>query len=160
MYVSIYETAGLGFGILWIRLIGPAAACHCVPMKAPLSRLAEPAYAVFRIVVGGLFAFHGAQKLFGAFGGPAQHLMSQMGLAGIIEFVGGLLVATGLFTSIAAFIACGEMAVAYFTVHAHMGRWPIVNRGELAVLYCFSFLLIAARGAGMLSLDRILGRGR
>ena len=115
---------------------------------------------MFRIVIGGLFAFHGAQKLFGAFGGPAQHLLSLMGLAGIIEFAGGLLVAVGLFTPVAAFIACGEMAYAYFTVHAHMGRWPIVNRGELAVLYCFSFLLIAARGAGMLSLDRILGRGR
>ncbi len=122
--------------------------------------VSDPVYAAFRIIVGGLFAFHGAQKLFGAFGGPSQHIFSLMGLAGTIEFGGGVLVAIGLFTRIAAFIASGEMAYAYFTVHAHLGRWPIQNHGEPAVLYCFAFLFIASHGAGMLSLDRILGRGR
>ena len=129
-------------------------------MKPPFARAVEPVYTVFRIVVGGLFAFHGAQKLFGVFGGPAQHLVSQMGLAGMIEFGCGVLVAIGFLTPFAAIIASGEMAVAYFTVHARLGRWPIQNHGELAVLYCSAFLLIAARGSGMLSVDGILRRGR
>lgn len=123
-------------------------------MKAPLARGTEPVYALFRIVVGLLFAFHGAQKLFGVFGGQAQPLMGLMGLAGIIEFGCGLLVAIGLLTWVAALIASGEMMVAYFMAHAPKGTWPIQNGGELAVLYCIAFLFIAARGAGMLSVDR------
>jgi len=78
--------------------------------------------------------------------------------AGIIEFVGGILIALGLFTSPAALIASGEMAVAYFKAHAPRGLWPIMNRGELATLYCFFFLYVAARGAGPWSLDALRRR--
>jgi putative oxidoreductase len=110
---------------------------------------AEPVlYSLLRIVAGQLIAQHGAQKLFGVLGGKAVPLASQSGLAGLIEFVGGLLIAIGLFTPIAAFIASGQMAAAYFIAHAHQGFWPILNRGELAALYCFVFLYIAFRGAG------------
>ena len=84
--------------------------------------------------------------MLGAQGTPP--LMSQMGIAGIIEFVGGILIAIGLFTSPVAFIASGEMAVAYFQAHAPRGFWPIMNGGELAVLYCFIFLYFAAVGSG------------
>jgi putative oxidoreductase len=121
-------------------------------MQPPLARMAGPAYAAFRVVTGFLFAFHGAQKLFGAFGGQAQPLASMPGAAGVIELVCGLLVMVGLLTGVAAFIASGEMAVAYFLAHAPKGLWPIQNGGELAALYCFAFLYIAARGAGMWSL--------
>jgi putative oxidoreductase len=76
----------------------------------------------------------------------------------VIEFVGGILVALGLWAAWAAFVASGEMAVAYFTVHARGGFWPIVNRGELAVLYCFVFLYIASRGSGTASVDALMGR--
>jgi len=120
-------------------------------------------YAVMRIVVGVLFACHGAQKLFGALGGINQRgasapLLSLFGLAGIIEFVGGLLIVVGLFAGYAAFIASGEMAWAFFTAHFPRGFWPIQNGGELAVLYCFVFLYIASRGAGVWSIDRALER--
>jgi putative oxidoreductase len=121
-------------------------------MQPPLARVAGPAYAAFRIVTGFLFAFHGAQKLFGAFGGQAQPLASMPGAAGAIELVCGVLVMVGVLTGIAAFLASGEMAVAYFLAHAPKGLWPIQNGGELAALYCFAFLYIAARGAGMWSL--------
>jgi putative oxidoreductase len=121
-------------------------------MQPPLARVAGPAYAAFRIVTGFLFAFHGAQKLFGAFGGQAQPLASMPGAAGVIELVCGVLVMVGVLTGIAAFLASGEMAVAYFLAHAPKGLWPIENGGELAALYCFAFLYIAARGAGMWSL--------
>jgi putative oxidoreductase len=121
-------------------------------MQPPLARIAGPAYAAFRIVTGFLFAFHGAQKLFGAFGGQAQPLASMPGAAGAIELLCGVLVMVGVLTGFAAFLASGEMAVAYFLAHAPKGLWPIQNGGELAVLYCFAFLYIAARGAGMWSL--------
>jgi putative oxidoreductase len=81
--------------------------------------------------------------------------MSQLGIAGIIEFIGGIMIAIGLFTSPVAFIASGEMAVAYFQQHAPRGFWPIQNGGELAVLYCFIFLYFAAAGSGRLSIDAI-----
>jgi putative oxidoreductase len=113
-------------------------------------------YAVFRLVVGLLFACHGAQKLFGAFGAPKMTGNPMMLAAGIIEFGGGLLIAVGLLTSWAAFLASGEMAVAYFMQHAKGSFWPIVNKGELAVLYCFVFLYVAARGGGRYSLDASL----
>lgn len=123
-------------------------------MKPLLGRFAGPAYALMRIVVGLLFAVHGAQKLFGAFGGQQAPMMTQFWAAGIIELAGGILIAIGLFTSLAAFICSGEMAVAYFTAHAPRGTWPVQNGGELAVLYCFVFLYIAARGGGAWSVDR------
>jgi putative oxidoreductase len=123
-----------------------------------LGRFSGMFYALMRLVVGLLFASHGAQKLFGVLGGHQMPLLSQMGLAGVIEFVGGLLIACGLLTGIAAFIAAGEMAWAYFQAHAPGGFWPILNRGEQAVTYCFVFLYIASMGGGRYSLDRLLGR--
>jgi putative oxidoreductase len=118
-----------------------------------LGRHAERLYALLRIVAGLLFACHGAQKLFGALGGQAMTSNPMMLVAGIIEFGGGLLIALGLFASWAAFLASGQMAVAYFMVHAKGGFWPIINKGELAVVYCFLFLYIAARGSGPYSVD-------
>ena len=81
-----------------------------------------------------------------------------MGAAAIIELVGGLLIMIGLLTTPAAFIASGEMAVAYFMMHQPQGTWPIQNRGELAALYAFLFLFVAARGAGIWSVDRLIGK--
>lgn len=116
------------------------------------------AYAAMRIVTGLLFLFHGLQKVFGMYGGKAVPLASLYGAAGIIELAGGVLVMIGLFTVPVALICSGEMAVAYFMSHYPNGFWPIVNRGELAALYCFVFLYIATRGGGPLSLDRIIRR--
>ncbi len=115
------------------------------------------AYALMRIVVGLAFAQHGAQKLFGLLGGAdglggSVEMLSLMGLAGAIELVGGLLVAAGLLTRLAAFVCSGQMAAAYFMAHAGRSIWPIENGGELAVLFCFVFLYIASRGGGPLSL--------
>jgi putative oxidoreductase len=121
-----------------------------------LGRHAERIYAILRVITGILFACHGAQKLFGALGGTAMTSNPMMLVGGIIEFGGGLLIAIGLFTSWAAFLASGEMAVAYFMVHAKGGFWPIVNKGELAVAYCFLFLYIAARGSGPYSVDAMM----
>jgi putative oxidoreductase len=123
-----------------------------------LGRYAEPLYSIMRLMVGLLFSFHGAQKLFGAFGGHVLVSHPVMLLAGLIEIC-GLLTAVGLWASGAAFIASGEMAVAYFMVHAPGGLFPILNKGELAVLYCFVFLYIAARGSGRWSVDALL-RGK
>lgn len=124
-----------------------------------LERYSEPIYAVFRIVFGLLFASHGAQKVFGLLGGPKAGDPLPL-VAGWIELVTGVLIVLGLFTGIAAFIASGEMAVAYFMVHARNGFWPLVNHGEAAVLYCFAFLYMAARGSGLWSVDdaRVTGR--
>jgi putative oxidoreductase len=119
----------------------------------------EPIYALFRIMFGLLFASHGAQKLFGMFGGvdgQGMKLGPDAGLgyvAGWIELITGLMIALGLFTGIAAFLASGTMAVAYFMAHASGGFWPLVNKGEAAVLYCFAFLYMAARGSGRFSID-------
>lgn len=113
---------------------------------------------LLRIVVGGMFAQHGAMKLFGWFGGPAVPIGSQMGFGGILELVGGILIVLGLLTRPAAFVLSGEMAIAYWQFHADKGPWPAQNHGEAAVLYCFIFLYIAARGAGEYSLDAIRAR--
>jgi len=113
-------------------------------------------YALLRIAAGLLFFLHGLPKLFGGFGRPAPvELMSQMGLAGIIEVIGGAMIALGLFTSPIAFLASGQMAVAYFQAHAPRGLWPIMNGGELAALFCFVFLYLAAAGSGKWSIDSI-----
>jgi putative oxidoreductase len=116
-------------------------------------------YALMRFMAGALFACHGAQKLFGVLGGQVMTSDPKMLLAGVVEFGGGILIAVGLQAGFAAFIASGQMAYAYFTVHAKGGFWPIVNKGELAVLYCFVFLYIASRGSGVLSVDRGLRHG-
>jgi putative oxidoreductase len=117
-------------------------------------------YAAFRIVFGLLFLMHGLQKLAGMFGGmPGVNggvpLASLFGVAGVIECAAGTLITIGLFTRPAAFIASGMMAYAYFTVHQFIGPWPIVNNGEPAVMNCFAFLYMAARGSGMLSVDSV-----
>lgn len=111
-----------------------------------------------RIVAGVLFFQHGAQKIFGILGAEQSvELGSRLGLAGVIEMTTGALIALGLFTPIAAFIASGEMAVAFFIAHVPRGSiWPLVNGGEPAVLFCFLFLYLASRDSGDWSLDRIL----
>jgi putative oxidoreductase len=113
-----------------------------------LTRFSGISYALMRVVVGFLFACHGAQKLFGVLGGQIEIHDPEGLTAGVIEFTAGIAVSLGLFSSIAAFIASGEMAVAYFKAHALRGSWPILNRGELAVLYSFVFLYIACQGDG------------
>jgi len=123
-------------------------------MQRVLGRVSPQIYGVLRIVAGILFAFHGAQKLFGVFGGQQVTLISQRGLAGGIELVCGLLIAVGIFTSVAAFLASGEMAAVYFISHAPRGTLPIQNGGELSALYCFLFLYIASRGTVALGLKR------
>jgi putative oxidoreductase len=117
-------------------------------------RYAVHFYALMRIVFGFLFIFHGLQKIFGLFGGRTAELLSLRGLAGAIEIVAGALIMFGLYTRPAAFIASGQMAAAYFMSHQPAGLWPIQNRGELAALYCFAFLYIAARGKGAWGFDR------
>src|SRR3954468_13092546 len=111
-------------------------------MERVIGRFSPQLYALMRIVAGLLFACHGAQKLFGVLGGQHAPIVSMFGFAGIIEFVGGLMIAIGFLTGPAAFIASGEMAFAYFTAHMPRGPVPIQNGGELAVLYCFVFLFI------------------
>ncbi|MDB5393327.1 MAG: DoxX family protein [Rhodospirillales bacterium] len=113
---------------------------------------------VFRIVVALLFLQHATAKLFGFPHVPMLDgikLMSLIGIGGIIELVGGLLLLIGLFTRVAAFVLSGEMAVAYFMVHAPQGFFPLLNQGEGAVFYCFAFLYLAAAGAGPWSVDRL-----
>ena len=128
-----------------------------------LGRYSEYIYAIVRIVVGFLFALHGTQKFWGypplPPGMPAGPLDTLMVIGAGIELVAGLMIMFGFFASIAAFIASGEMAVAYFMVHQAMGTWPTTNRGEPAVLFCFIFLYIAARGSGVWSIDSLRGAG-
>ncbi len=119
------------------------------------------ALSLLRLVAGFTFAAHGLEKLFGMFGGiggrgAAVHLTSLLGLAGALETLGGLLILAGLFTRPVAFVLAGEMAFAYFRQHAPRGMWPILNGGELAVLYCFIFLLLSAAGPGPWSLDGLI----
>ncbi|GGE86349.1 DoxX family protein [Stappia taiwanensis] len=116
---------------------------------------------VFRIMAGLLFLQHGTTKYLSV---PASQMsgvspMTMGGAAGLIELVCGALIVIGLFTRLAAFLASGTMAVAYFMVHAPQGTYPLLNGGELAVLYCFSFLYLAAAGPGPLSIDRMRGAG-
>ena len=123
-----------------------------------LSPRADGAYAALRIVAGLMFSVHGMQKLFGVLTENQPAVGSQLWVGGVIELVTGLLVAAGLFTTLAAFLASGTMAVAYFQFHWKLALdaqfFPVVNRGELAVLYCFVFLYIACRGPGPASVDR------
>ena len=128
-------------------------------MERLIGMYAPQAYAIMRIVVGLLFVCHGLQKVFGMFGGingAAAPLFSLFGIAGIIEIIGGAFVTLGLFTGYAAFVASGEMAVAFFIGHFPQGFWPIQNGGELAVLNCFIFLYVATQGAGICSVDAVL----
>jgi putative oxidoreductase len=125
-----------------------------------LGKYAVLIYAVLRLVAGFLFACHGAQKLFGVLGGHSELSDPEGLIAGLIEFVGGSMIAVGLLSSYAAFIASGEMAVAYFKAHFPHGFWPIMNFGELAALYSFLFLYMAAHGSGPYSLDALLANRR
>lgn len=121
-----------------------------------LDPYAECIHDTLRIVAGYGFLLHGVQKLFGALGGQQVELVSLLGFAALVEVVAGGLIALGLFTRPAAFLASGQMAVAYFLGHvAREGAFlfPVANRGEPAVLYCFLFLYLAASGPGAWSLD-------
>ena len=126
--------------------------------KMTIASLEPHVRSLTRVVVGFLFSLHGFQKLFGLFGGMGgkggkAEFFSLMWAAGSLEAFGGLLIALGLFTRPVAFLLSGQMAVAYFQVHAPKGFWPIMNGGELAALYCFVFLWFAVAGAGPWSLD-------
>lgn len=129
-------------------------------MSPFLSKYSGALYAAMRIVAGFLFFCHGAQKLLGAFGGMDVSGKPLFLAAGIIETVGGGMIALGLLTPIAAFIASGEMAVAFFKFHFPSGFWPIMNHGELPALYSFVFLYISAHGSGSLSIDAALSKAR
>ena len=118
---------------------------------------APRALAVLRIITALLFIEHGTVKLFGfpapfPMPGPLPPLLLA---AAVIEVVAGALIAVGLFTRVAAFVASGEMAVAYFMFHGSKGFWPVVNQGEGAILFCFIFLYLAAAGPGAWALDGI-----
>jgi putative oxidoreductase len=116
---------------------------------------------ILRIITGFLFLWHGSQKLFGfppsQQGGPLDPLML---FGGILEFFGGLLILIGLFTRWTAFILCGMMAVAYWMVHGTSGKGflPLMNGGELAVVYCFVFLYLFFAGGGLWSVDNLIGK--
>src|SRR3989338_1074594 len=119
-------------------------------------------YVIFRLVVGSMFFIHGAQKLFGWFGGKAMAIASLMGVAGIVEVIGGLLIFFGLFTRLAALIAAVEMLCAYFISHfnasALAGWIPNMNRGEAALLYFTAFLILLIYGAGSWSLEKLISK--
>jgi putative oxidoreductase len=116
-----------------------------------LSKCVGPAFILMRIISGLMFAQHGAQKLFGALGGQQRPLLSQLGIGAVIELVAGLCIAFGFQTLVAAFIASGTMAVAYVQFHWKLslgaGFFPVVNKGELALLYCVVFFFIACHSA-------------
>jgi putative oxidoreductase len=118
-----------------------------------LSKNMDQIYALMRIVIGILFISHGIQKITAFVDGVMSVSNIWMTLAAIIETLGGLMIILGLQAKWAAFIASGEMAVAYFKAHAFRSIWPIDNGGEKAVFYCFVFLFIAAYGSGIWSLD-------
>ena len=113
-------------------------------------------YAIFRVVAGFLFLWHGSQKLFGFPLAAHEMPVYIVFIAGPVEFFGGLLIMIGLWTPWVAFICSGEMAFAYWSVHGTHALLPFMNGGELAIIYCFAFLFIAVRGSGILSIDQFL----
>ena len=127
-----------------------------------LAPLTEGAYALMRILTGLMFSVHGLQKVFGILGGNVPEVGSQIWIGGVIELVGGLLIAVGLFTSWAAFLSSGTMAVAYAQFHWKFAGGtqliPVINKGELAAVYAVVFLYIACKGGGACSIDG--GRSR
>jgi putative oxidoreductase len=131
---------------------------HSFP--ATLGRYAPHVPSLLRIMAGLLFLEHGMSKLFGFPPGPMPPMFSLEWFAGTIEFTGGTLVTLGLFTRPVAFIMSGEMACAYFISHAPRAFFPLVNRGEAAVLFCFIFFYLIFAGAGPLSLDALVWRKR
>ncbi len=130
-------------------------------MERFLGRYEPYIYALLRIITGFLLVWHGWQKLLG-FPAPKQAmpLTGLIAATGAIELIGGLMILFGLFAGFAAFLASGMFAVAYFMAHAPNGFLPLVNGGELAVIYCFVCLYIAARGSGLLSVDSLFRRNR
>jgi putative oxidoreductase len=130
-------------------------------MEKWLGRYSNLFYALMRIVAGVLFACHGAQKWFGVLGVQKQEGLPKV--AGILEVVLGIMIAAGFFAGFAAFIAAGEMAVAYFKQHAPKGLSPMMqggNAGELAILYLIIFLYIASVGSGSFSIDALIGKAK
>ena len=128
-------------------------------MKNKLERFESTFYVIFRVLVGFMFFAHGAQKIFGWYGAKsAMPLASLMGVAGSVEVVTGILIFFGLWTRLAAFFAAGQMVVAYIMVHAGGGWNPLVNKGELALLYLVAFLLLLIHGNGPWSLEKIFSR--
>ena len=125
-------------------------------MFTAFSRYQPQLLGILRIVAGLLFLAHGVVKLIGfppgAPPGP-QDPLTLLGIAGIIELVAGVLIVLGLFTRLAAFIAAGEMAVAYWMMHAPQSFYPVANQGDAAILYCFLFLYLVAAGPGAFSVD-------
>ena len=122
-----------------------------------LNRYADTVYCIARLIVGLMFACHGGQKILGfppGGHGPPEGAMMVFGAW--VELAGGFLIAFGFVTRIAAFLACGEMAVAYFMAHAPQSFFPIVSKGEAAVFYCFFFLFVVFYGPGRWSLDALL----
>jgi putative oxidoreductase len=130
-----------------------------------MTNIESYARSILRIVVGLLFCCHGLQKLVGMFGGmggkgAVAAFPALLWWAALLETAGGFLIVIGLFTRPVAFLLCGEMAVAYFRAHSPRGTWPIQNGGELAVLYCFIYLYLSSAGAGAISVDRLVRRGK
>ncbi len=126
-------------------------------MQPLLGKWKEEAYVLMRFMMGFMLLCHGVQKLFGLLEGEG-HPQGLWMLAGFIETLGGSMVMAGLFTAPVAFVLSGEMACAYFMVHAHLRFWPILNGGEIVVANCFTFLFIAAKGGGLLSVDGWMDR--
>ena len=131
-----------------------------------LSKWQPQVLSVFRLMTALVYMQHGTQKLFhfpmapGAAVSNGPAMFSLIWFAGVIEVFGGGLIAVGLWTRCIAFVASGEMAIAYFTAHAPMGLYPVLNRGDEAVLFCFAFLYLATAGGGAWSLDAVMSRPR
>lgn len=128
------------------------------PVSEPFQRTWTPrVLSLLRIVAAFMFMTHGMQKILGFPGPqpPLANLLSLTGAAGMLELFGGMLLLVGLFTRPVAFVLSGEMAFAYFMAHAQHGFWPFLNHGELAALYSFVFLYLAAAGGGAFSIDRM-----
>jgi putative oxidoreductase len=130
-----------------------------------LNRYADPVYCIMRLIVGLMFACHGGQLVLGMFNGMPGSDNPMMQIGGWIQLVGGFLIAFGLFTRLAAFICSGEMAVAYFMIHVGNAAtpaakfFPILNKGELAVFYCWVFFFVVFYGPGRWSIDALIKRG-
>src|SRR3981189_3409221 len=123
-----------------------------------LNRFADPFYCIMRLGGGLMFAWHGLDKIFGTFTPKAEALPTLMVVGGWVEIICGFLVAFGLLTRLAALFASGELAVAPFMTHAPKGVIPYLNKGELAVIYCFVFFYIFLRGSGSWSIDALIGK--
>lgn len=129
------------------------------PASTPLQPFASEILGITRVLVGVLLVCHGAQKVFGAFGGPPAGTPAfVVWVAGLIELIGGALLAAGLLARGTAFLTSGLMAFAYFMAHAGRGFWPIQNGGELAIAYCWLTLYLAAHGPGAWALDNLRAR--